>query len=312
MNRSTPVALTIAGFDPTGGAGVLADAGVFTSLGLQPAGVITSVTFQSSSKFFGAAHQTAETVRAQLEPLLQHPIACAKTGMLPTREIVLEVARLFRESHLPRPVVDPVMISSSGFRLMAEDALAVFIAELTLEAALVTPNVPEAEILAEMTIRSEADMVRAAAIIREKGATAVLIKGGHLGDVAGGRSQEAESKQLGIAGVSPAMSAEQAQCSSPGSFDTDAGETPAIQIGLSTVNSGLETAEVIDVLDNDGRVTVFRESRIPGAQLHGSGCILSAAIAAGLGKGMTLEASIAKAKRYVLEKLAQTQRSPAN
>jgi hydroxymethylpyrimidine kinase/phosphomethylpyrimidine kinase len=279
---SRPVALTIAGFDPTGGAGVLADALTFASFGLQPFGVVTSVTFQSATKFFGAEHQTAGAVRAQVEPLIDDAtIACAKTGMLPTREVVLEVARLFRESNLPRPVVDPVMISSSGFRLMTEDAVEVLVSELLPLARVVTPNIPEAEALAGMPITSEADMRRAAAIIRSLGAGAVLIKGGHLGE-----QSPVDSRESTVGGKQKAERRRQ-----------------KAESGLETGDSRLST--VPDVLDNQGSVTVFRERRLPGARLHGSGCVLSAAIAAGLGKGMTLEDSVENAKRFVFEKLKQ-------
>jgi len=252
--RKPTMALTIAGFDPSGGAGVLADVRTFAAFGLQAGAAITSVTFQNSTGFLGAVHQPAEVVRAQVESLLEdHAIACAKTGMLPTRSVVLEVARLFRETDLPRPVVDPVIMSSSGHRLMEEDAVRELVNELMPLASLVTPNIPEAETLTGMTITSEADMRRAAAAIREMGARAVLVKGGHLGgEKAEGGRQTAESP------------------------------------------------DAVDVLDNEGRVTVFREQRISGAALHGSGCILSAAIAAGLGKGMTLEESVGAAKSFVL------------
>lgn len=241
---SKPVtALTIAGFDPSGGAGVLADIRTFADFGLRASAAITSITFQNSAGVFGAAHQSSEVVRAQIEPLLEgFQIACAKTGMLPTPEVVSEVARLFRETELPRPVVDPVLWSTSGHRLMEADALRVLVSELIPLARVVTPNISEAETLTATTITSEADMRRAAGAIREMGAPAVLIKGGHL-----------------------------------------------------------VLEEAIDVLDNNGQVTVFRERRISGAELHGSGCILSAAIAAGLGKNMTLEDSVGAAKSFVLK-----------
>jgi len=264
-----PRALTIAGFDPSGGAGVLADARTFAAFGFQAVAVVTSLTFQNTTGVFGAVHQTGETVSAQLKPLLEDDsIACTKTGMLPTRDVVLEVARLFRETDLPRPVVDPVMLSSSGHRLMEEAALDALIAELLPLAQLITPNVPEAATLTRTTITSEADMRRAAATIRELGARAVLIKGGHLGEQkAEGRRQKAEGRRQ---------------------------ET-------GTAKAEDESDEAIDVLDNDGKVTVFRENRVHGAELRGTGCILSAAIAAGLGKGMTLEDSVGVAKSFVWE-----------
>jgi hydroxymethylpyrimidine/phosphomethylpyrimidine kinase len=99
-------ALTIAGFDPSGGAGVLADARTFGAFGLEAAAAITSITFQTPEKVIGAIHQTAETLCAQLGPLLESAnIVSSKTGMLPTKEIVLAVSRLFREADLPAPVI---------------------------------------------------------------------------------------------------------------------------------------------------------------------------------------------------------------
>jgi hydroxymethylpyrimidine kinase/phosphomethylpyrimidine kinase len=270
------IALTIAGFDPSGGAGVLADMRTFAAFGLEAAAAITSITFQNASKVLGASHQSGDAVRGQVLPLLEESrIVCAKTGMLPTREVVLEVARLFRETDLPRPVVDPVILSSSGQRLMEDDALAALIEELLPLGQLITPNVPEAERLAGITITSEEDMRRAAVLIREKGAGAVLIKGGHL------RRQEAEGRRR------------------------EARESGQWAVGSRQWAKSEETdgpdEEAVDVLDNEGRVTVFRERRVSGGELHGSGCILSAAIAAGLGKGMTLEDSVGAAKSFVLE-----------
>lgn len=270
-----PRALTIAGFDPSGGAGVLADARTFAAFGLHAAAAITSITFQNTESVFGAIHQSGEAVRAQVMPLLEDSrIVCSKTGMLPTKEVVLEVARLFRETDLPRPVVDPVILSSSGHRLMEEGALDALIEELLPLAQLLTPNIPEAETLAGITIISESDMRQAAVLIREKGAGAVLIKGGHL------RNQEADGgRQEAVGGRQEADGRRQ--------------ETGDI------AQDGSDDA--IDVLDNEGKVTVFREQRVRGVELHGSGCILSAAIAAGLGKGMTLEDSVSAAKSFVLE-----------
>src|SRR5688572_4492033 len=103
--HTLPNALTIAGFDPSGGAGVLADSRTFIALGCRASAVITSITYQNSKRVFGAIHQSAGAVRDQLMPLLEDSFACVKTGMLPTREVVNEVARLFRETNLPAPVV---------------------------------------------------------------------------------------------------------------------------------------------------------------------------------------------------------------
>jgi len=240
-----PVALTIAGFDPSAGAGVLADVRTFAAFGVSAVAAVTSLTFQNDREFFGAVHQSGATVRSQVESLTErYSIVCAKTGMLPTVEVVREVALLFRDENLPAPVVDPVLMSSSSKQLMEDAAVSVLTNELFPICRVVTPNIPEAEKLTEMQITSEAQMRAAAAQIRKSGARAVLIKGGHLsGDLS------------------------------------------------------------IDVLDDGGEISVFRGERIPGAELHGSGCVLSAAIAAGLCKGMTLKNAVADAKSFVLEKL---------
>ena len=242
---TVPVALTVAGFDPSGGAGVLADVRTFAAFGVRAVAAVTSLTSQNDREFFGAVHQSAATVRSQVESLTErYSITCAKTGMLPTVEVVREVARLFGDEKLPPPVVDPVLVSSSGKRLMEEAAVSVLTNEMLPICRVVTPNIPEAETLTGMQITSEANMREAAAQIRTMGARAVLIKGGHL------------SGNLSV-----------------------------------------------DVLDDDGEITVFRSERIQGAELHGSGCVLSAAIAAGLYKAMTLKNAVADAKHFVLEEL---------
>jgi hydroxymethylpyrimidine kinase/phosphomethylpyrimidine kinase len=273
-----PVALTIAGFDPSGGAGVLADARTFAAFGFRASAAITSITFQNRARVFGVMNQTGDSVREQILPLLEGAtFACAKTGMLPTRQVVLEVARLFQESELPGPVVDPVIISTSGHRLMEEDAVEVLIDQLLPLARLITPNIPEAERLAGLSITSEKEMRQAASRIRKLGARAVLIKGGHLKrqQEAGGRRQEQGDKEVN--------------------------ET-------SNVETSNPSEESIDVLDDDGKVKVFRASRIPNGDLQGSGCILSAAIAAGLGRGESLEESVGAAKTFVLEEIRSARR----
>ncbi len=176
-----PVALTIAGFDPSGGAGVVADIKTFTAFGCFAAAAVTSLTYQNTTGVFGAAHQPAETVRAQVLPVVEDfRVAGAKTGMLPTREVIEEVARLFRETDLPAPVVDPVVRSTSGFDLIDDDALDALKRHLLPLARLLTPNIPEAERITGMSVRDEGEMVEAARLMRGMGARAVLVKGGHL------------------------------------------------------------------------------------------------------------------------------------
>jgi len=176
-----PVALTVAGFDPSGGAGIVADVKTFTAFGCFATAAVTSLTYQNTTGVFGAAHQTAAAVRAQVIAVAEDfQVAGAKTGMLPTREIIREVARLFREASLPAPVVDPVVRSTSGFDLIDDEALEALKRELLPLARVVTPNVPEAERITGFTIRDREGMLEAAHAMRELGARAVLVKGGHL------------------------------------------------------------------------------------------------------------------------------------
>jgi len=175
------VALTIAGFDPSGGAGIVADIKTFTAFDCFATAAVTSLTFQNTTGVFGAAHQTAEAVRAQVMPVIEDfKVACAKTGMLPTREVIIEVARLFRETSLPAPVVDPVVRSTSGYDLIDDDALEALVAELVPRTRVVTPNIAEAERMTGLEIAGEEGMRRAARALRGMGARAVLVKGGHL------------------------------------------------------------------------------------------------------------------------------------
>ena len=288
MTTSTPshllLALSIAGLDPSGGAGVIANVRTFAAFGVFPTAAVTSVTFQNTTGVFGAAHQSAETVRAQVLPIVEdYTVACAKTGMLPTREVIVEVARLFRETNLPAPVVDPVIRSTSGYQLMDEGALESLVKDLLPLARVVTPNIPEAEGITGLHINDEEEMRHAAQAIREMGARAVLIKGGHLREQeAVGRRQKAENMGRGT--------------SRPHSSSTDADEKAALP------------AEAIDLLDDDGRVKVFRGEWIHAGQIHGTGCTLSAAIAACLGGGMSLEESVLEAKRFVADAICRAAR----
>ena len=128
-----------------------------------PTAAITSLTFQNTTGVSGALHQSGETVRAQVLPIVaDFSVAGAKTGMLPTREVIGAVARLFKENNLPAPVVDPVMRATSGDDLIADDAVECLISDLFPTAVLVTPNIPEAERLTGLTIVDEQTMRTAA------------------------------------------------------------------------------------------------------------------------------------------------------
>jgi hydroxymethylpyrimidine kinase/phosphomethylpyrimidine kinase len=181
-DSTLPVALTIAGLDPSGGAGILTDTRTFSAFNCYPVAVVTAITFQNSSGVSGYVSEQPETVAAQLLPLFAElPIAAVKTGMLPTREIVREVSRVLREVEIPL-VIDPVMSSTSGYELMDESALRELKDRLMTRARIITPNIPEAERIVGFSITGEDDQLRAAEEIRGLGARAVLIKGGHLRD----------------------------------------------------------------------------------------------------------------------------------
>jgi hydroxymethylpyrimidine/phosphomethylpyrimidine kinase len=180
MSERPKICLSIAGLDPSGGAGIIADVKTFSAFGCYAAAAVTSVTFQSTVGVFGAAHQTAESVRQQVEPVLtDFQVDAVKTGMLPTAEIIHEVARLISENKLNNIVVDPVVRSTSGFDLIDNSALRILIEFLFPLADIITPNIPEAERISGVAIESETDVQDAANIMRSMGARNILIKGGH-------------------------------------------------------------------------------------------------------------------------------------
>ncbi|MFB3777985.1 MAG: bifunctional hydroxymethylpyrimidine kinase/phosphomethylpyrimidine kinase [Bryobacteraceae bacterium] len=182
MSEPRPVALTIAGSDPSGGAGIQADLKTFHQFGVYGAAVITLVTVQNTRRVSRVECLPAQLVSEQVEAVVEDIMpAAAKTGALGNREVVEAVAELAAGFQFPL-VVDPVMISKHGSPLLAEDARRVLRERLIPRASLVTPNLAEAEALTGLEVRDVASMRRAAARILKMGAGAVLIKGGHLDD----------------------------------------------------------------------------------------------------------------------------------
>jgi hydroxymethylpyrimidine/phosphomethylpyrimidine kinase len=176
-----PIVMTIAGLDPSGGAGILADARTISAFGCYPVAVVTAITFQNAAGVSGVLAQDPGSVRGQLLPIFNGlTVSAIKTGMMPTREVVREVAQVLREHPTPSLVIDPVMQSTSGYKFMDDDTVAELRGNLLPLATVVTPNVPEAERLVGFSIQDEATMRRAAEAIRRSGVKAVLIKGGHL------------------------------------------------------------------------------------------------------------------------------------
>lgn len=171
--------MTVAGLDPSGGAGILADIKTIAAFGCYGVAAVTSITFQNTRGIVGANHQNADTVRRQMEALFDDfEIAAIKTGMLPTREIVAEVAGIIKSKSIPIVVVDPVLKSTSGFDLVQDDVTEAIRTELFPLASLITPNVAEAQIFSGDPIHNLADAQRVAQMIRAMGPRAVLITGG--------------------------------------------------------------------------------------------------------------------------------------
>jgi hydroxymethylpyrimidine/phosphomethylpyrimidine kinase len=173
-------ALTIAGSDSGGGAGIQADLKTFAALGVYGASVITAITAQNTLGVTAVHDVPTEIIAAQLDAVLSDIGAdAAKTGMLSSAPIIATVAAGVRRYGLTKLVVDPVMIAKSGDRLLREDAVAALRRELLPLALVVTPNIPEAEVLADMTIATDEDRHEAARRIAAFGPRYVIIKGGH-------------------------------------------------------------------------------------------------------------------------------------
>jgi hydroxymethylpyrimidine/phosphomethylpyrimidine kinase len=234
-------ALTIAGSDPSGGAGIQGDLKTFHAHGVYGMAVLTALTAQNTKGVTGVHDVPAPFVARQIEAVLADiPVGAAKTGMLSAAETVEVVASVLSRRRVPHLVVDPVMVATSGDALLRDDAIAVLVERLFPLATLVTPNLPEAERLAEMKILTPADMRRAAVRLRERGAKAVLVKGGHL----------------------------------PGD-------------------------QVIDLLYADGAFHEFGDRRIRTEHTHGTGCALSAGIAAQLARGADLMEAVGRSRAFV-------------
>ena len=186
-------AMTIAGSDSGGGAGIQADLKTFAANGVYGTSVLTAITAQNTRAVTAVQEVSPEVVMAQMEAVFTDIGADAvKTGMLSSSEIIEAVAEGLRRFSSAPLVVDPVMVAKSGDRLLREDAVKSLRETLLPLASVVTPNVPEAEALAEMRIESAEDARRAAARIWEQGPRAVVVKGGHLPGAAVDRLYDGE------------------------------------------------------------------------------------------------------------------------
>lgn len=242
--KSYPIALSIAGSDSSGGAGIQADIKTFSALGVYGATAITAITAQNT---LGVHSQLA------IDPQMVYDQICAvvddlhpqvvKIGMLSNEGIVRAVAEALRKYQLP-VILDPVIISTSGHRLLSEDAQEVLKHKLLPLSTLVTPNIPEMSTLTAMPLATFEDKERAAQHLMQYGATSVLLKGGH---------EEGDTKSDILFSMSP---------------------------------SGVQS-------------TIFSSQTIQTRNTHGTGCTLSAAIAAFIARGESINEAIAKAKSYI-------------
>ncbi len=181
MNR--PCVMTAAGSDPCGGAGIAADLRTFAALGTHGAAVVTAVTAQNSRGVEAVEPVPCELVTQQFDAVLAEvPVTVLKTGMLVNAGIIEAVAEAVERHRFRHLVLDPVMLASSGGRLLDQEALTALAKRLFPLALLVTPNIPEAEALLGRPLRRKSDLPPAVRELQALGPRAVLLKGGHIDD----------------------------------------------------------------------------------------------------------------------------------
>ena len=241
-----PVALTVAGSDSGGGAGIQADLKTFHQWGVFGTSALTAVTAQNTVGVQAIHPVPAATVTAQIRSVADDlPPRAVKSGMLATAGIVQVVADAIHGHRLPNYVLDPVMVATSGDTLLERDAVAAVRRALLPLATIATPNWPEAVLLTGVTTATPGGMARAARAIVDAGAEAALVKGGHLGG-----------------------------------------------------------DEVVDLFWDGETERLFRAPRIPTRHTHGTGCTLSAAIAAGLALGTPLPEAVEGAVAWLRQAIA--------
>jgi hydroxymethylpyrimidine/phosphomethylpyrimidine kinase len=184
MSKIIPRALTIAGSDSGGGAGIQADLKTFTALKVYGLSVITSITAQNTQSVIGISDTSPDFVELQIDAVMGDiGVDAVKTGMLSNERIVLAVAKKIKQYGIEKLVVDPVMRAKGGDSLLQKEAEVALKDELLPLAYIVTPNISEAELLSGIRIKSLEDMKQAAKKIKALGPKTVLVKGGHLDSI---------------------------------------------------------------------------------------------------------------------------------
>ena len=247
---TVPIALSIAGSDPSGGAGIQADLKTFSALGVYGAAVITALTAQNTKGVYGTHQVPADFVGAQLDAVFSDlAIDAVKIGMLGDAAAIAAVAAALDRHRARNVVLDPVMTASTGADLLQADAVGA-LRTLIARADVVTPNLLEAAALTDAPLaRDEAELQAQAQKLLALGAGAVLIKGGHAG--------------------------------------------------------GAESVDLLVEADGSAR---FTAPRVATKNTHGTGCTLSSAVAAGLAKGLSLNAAVREAKAYISAAIAAADR----
>lgn len=232
--RRPPAALSIAGLDPSGGAGLLADARTFDAVGVWGMGVCASVTYQSTAGIYGRFDLPPDVVRAQLEALLEDvKPGAVKTGVIGRADTIREVAGIVTEHRLHPLVADPVIAGGEGSPLLEENALGALVEALLPLADIVTPNAREISAICGFGVFDVEDAEAAALRVAGMGAGAVLVTGLEI--------------------------------------------------------KGAGYARVADLLYIDGGFELFERKRVATERVHGTGCVLSAALAALLARGHELK-----------------------
>lgn len=315
--------LTIAGSDSGGGAGIQADIKTISAHKMFAMSAITALTAQNSRGVFGVLDVPPNFVEAQLDAIFSDIFPDAvKIGMISNEGVAEAIAKSLSKHGVKNVVLDPVMVATSGGVLMKQSALHALKYELAPAAEIITPNVREAEVLAEMKILSLADMRAAAVKISQFFGGAILIKGGDLagagaacGAADAAQNFKAFGHEIGENGAlkNSAGLTKRANFASE-NFTNECkilttGAEPSFEQNLSAapLGAGFELSGeggdlrnlAVDILYENGKFYEFSAPKISTRNTHGTGCTLSSAIACALAAGLSLPAAVAHAKGFV-------------